>query len=144
MSNAPAKALLTVAGVVSAAKVGEWLTTSKHDRLVKKTAKGISRKAPDATLQVDHTVDAGEGQPDTIGGFRPDLVVRDFPRFFAVEVETKSSLDTHASKQLEVFASKRNYTAVLVVPSSTIPAAEEFVENRVDADVRVATPSDAV
>jgi hypothetical protein len=138
------KALAALVGLVGAVSIHDRLTTSKHDRVVRKTAKSIERGAPEATLYVDHESGVGDGQPDTIEGYRPDVMVRDFPRFLAIEVETRDSLDTHASEQLEAFAARRNYTSVLVVPSSTVPAAEEFVENRVNADVRVATPSDVV
>ncbi|WP_254538704.1 hypothetical protein [Halomarina litorea] len=138
------KALAALVGLVGAVSIHDHLTTSKHDRVVRKTAKSIEREAPEATLHVDHESGVGNGQPDTIERYRPDITVRDFPRFLAIEIETRDSLDTHASEQLEAFASKRNYTAVLVVPSSTVPVAEEFVENRVDADVRVATPSNVV
>lgn len=136
-----------VASTAAAGKLYNWLTESKHDRTLKKAGKKLEAGTSDeVTIRADHGVDVGDGTPRKLNGKVPDLTLTHFASstFIAFEVETADSLDGHAKSQLEAFNRKDNYEAVLVVPSSALQEAHEFVREKVFADVTVTTPPNVV
>lgn len=133
------------AAAYGAVKGIEYLTTTEHDRALKKAYK-VADKYTDssATIFVDHVTD----QPTPHGAVDgltqvPDMVIRgnpDVPNVI-VEVETADSLDrayADARSQLEDFRT-RGYRRLLVVPSDALEAAETLA-GAVDGTVTVTTP----
>ena len=79
---------------------------SKHDAEVRKTARRLERQGYDVQADV-----AGFRQPDTLGGYRPDVVARKGRQRKIVEVETPESVDSARDRgQQRAFreASKRS------------------------------------
>ena len=73
---------------------------SKHDAEVRKTANTLKRKGYDVKADVK-----GFAQPDTIGGFRPDVVAKKGKERVIVEVETPDSVDSaRDQKQQKAFS----------------------------------------
>ena len=62
---------------------------SKHDAKVLQVAEGLSRMGYKVEADL-----AGFSRPDTINGFRPDVVARKGWDRIIVEVETRDSLNT--------------------------------------------------
>lgn len=61
---------------------------SKHDAQVRQTAEGLQRRGYDVTADI-----SGFKKPDTIGGFRPDVVAKKGWERVIVEVETPDSVN---------------------------------------------------
>lgn len=138
----------------SAAVVGykllDHVSTSSHDRTVKRTYKTLSRAAPaDATVYADH-ITPGPNPESTVEGITgiPDVVVTSVEgNNLIIEVETAESLQERSAQVHEQLAGfgKRGYTRVLVVPDSNhaLAAGTSFLERRDDdlADsIQLATP----
>lgn len=62
---------------------------SKHDTEVRRIAKDMQAKGYDVQADV-----AGYSKPDTIGGYRPDVIARKGVERKIVEVETSESRNT--------------------------------------------------
>ena len=62
---------------------------SKHDAEVEKTARRLERQGYDVQADL-----AGFRQPDTIAGYRPEVVARKGRERKIVEVETPESVDS--------------------------------------------------
>lgn len=142
----PVYGLLALGGAVKAI---EYVTTSTHDRVLKKCHKAAVRATSDAaTVYVDHInadTESPAGVVADIDGV-PDLIVNEpHGRSLIVEVETASSLQDqpgHAAEQLEDFATP-GFKRVLAVPDDAEDVANAFVEEYDFGDaVVVATPGD--
>lgn len=132
-----------------AVKAYDYVTTSTHDRVLKKSFKAAKRSTSDAaTLYVDHIKDDVESPAGVVADINgvPDLIVHEpHGRSLIVEVETSESLQDqpgHAVEQLEDFAT-RGFKRVLVVPDNGEDVANAFVEDHdLDGAVVVATPGE--
>lgn len=62
---------------------------SKHDAKVRRVAQDLQRKGYNVEADV-----SGFGRPDTINGYRPDVVAKKGRDRIIVEVETKDSVNT--------------------------------------------------
>ena len=62
---------------------------SKHDATVRNTANRLKKQGYDVKADV-----SGFKQPDTIGGFRPDIAAKKGEKKIIVEVETPDSVDS--------------------------------------------------
>lgn len=132
---------------VGVAKALDYLNTSSHDRVLKKSYKTVKRNtSSSATIYVDHINPSGsDGNPrnkvDGISGV-PDIVVKDFPTNLIIEIEDAEGLQRpqRAIDQLDGF-SKSGTKRVLVVPDAeeTLAAAEAIVDE-VQGSVAITTP----
>lgn len=72
---------------------------SKHDGEVRRVARQLEKK--DFNVEADVS---GYARPDTIGGFRPDVVARKGRERKIIEVETPDSVDSaRDSEQQQAF-----------------------------------------
>ncbi len=77
---------------------------SKHDTEVRRTASGLERRGYDVKADVK-----GFSQPDTISGFRPDVVATKGRERKIVEVETPDSVGSaRDQKQQQAFRRSAN------------------------------------
>ena len=67
---------------------------SKHDAEVRKVANQLKKQRYDVQADV-----SGFKQPDTIGGFRPDVVAQKGKQRKIIEVETPDSVDSARDQQ---------------------------------------------
>ncbi|MFY4814887.1 hypothetical protein ACOJIV_19655 [Haloarcula sp. AONF1] len=141
---------LAAAGAVAygGAKAVEYLTTSEHDRALKKTYKHLESTVPDATLFVDHIDVDVAGNPEGVLDIDriPDLILHNQRSAnLVVEVETGDSLRNagdEARAQLQAFGSP-GYRRVLVVPEDASGLAKNAIQDWPidDETIYVANPS---
>ena len=67
---------------------------SKHNTTVKKLAKQYQQKGYKVKADIE-----GWGKPDTIKGYRPDIIAEKGSHKTVVEVETKDSVDSKRDQQ---------------------------------------------
>lgn len=125
-------------------KLYERATTSKHDRVLKKTYKTVSKNtSSEATIYAAH-IDVDAPDPKNVLAIDgvPDLILQGFTEpNLVVEVETGKSLNGTTRAQLEGFR-YQGFKTVLVVPSGDVDAAEGFLaEHDLDEFITLATPS---
>lgn len=138
--------LVTAVVVVSGIgyKLYERVTTSKHDRVLKKTYKTVSKHtSSEATIYADH-IDVDAPNPKNVLAIDgvPDLILQGFTEpNLIVEVETEKSLNGTTRAQLKGFR-YQGFKTVLVVPSGDVDAAEGFLDQHdLDKFTTLATPS---
>lgn len=138
--------LVSAAVVVSGIgyKLYEHATTSKHDRVLKKTYKRVSKNtSSEATIYADH-IDVDAPNPKNVLAIDgvPDLILQGFTEpNLIVEVETEKSLNGTTRAQLEGFR-YQGFKTVLVIPPGDDDAAEGFLaEHDLDEVITLATPS---
>ena len=137
-----------ILALIGGAAVLDHISTSKHDRLLKRTYKTANRNtSSDADLYTDHinprhAAGNTDGVVDGIDGI-PDLIVQDFPTNLIIEVEDAKGLKhpQRVIEQVDGF-SKRGAKRVLVVPDAeeTLTVANEIAAE-VDGSVTVETPN---
>lgn len=136
-----------ILAVIGGAAVLDHLSTSKHDRLLKKTYNTASWNTSSNTdVYTDHidprkAAGNANGVVDGIEGI-PDLVIHDFPTNLIVEVEDAEGLKRpqRVIDQLDGF-SKQGAKRILVVPDAeeTLTVGNEIAAE-VDGTVTVETP----
>lgn len=90
------------------------LSISEHDRAVRHYAMRMLVEG----YEVKARVEGWFQEPDTIGGYRPDIVARKDDRFIIIEIK-KGEIDWPKIKVLEVFASMRpEFHLELITPES--------------------------
>ena len=76
---------------------------TKHDRAIRAEANNYKKRGYEVQADV-----SGYPQPPTVGGYRPDLMVKKGGQRTIVEVETEDSLNTaHAAAQNGAFLRAR-------------------------------------
>lgn len=90
------------------------LSVSEHDSAVRHYA---MRMLADG-YEVRARVEGWFQEPETIGGYRPDIVARKDGRFIIIEIK-KSEIDWPKIKALETFASMRpEFQLQLITPET--------------------------
>lgn len=88
---------------------------SQHDRCVRRTANSYKKRGYKVQADIE-----GFDQPDTISGYRPDVIARKGGHETVVEIETLDSVDTardegqqSAFKKHAARSDKRHYRRVV-------------------------------
>ena len=90
------------------------LSVSEHDRAVRHYAMRMLADGYDVRARVEGWFQ----EPDTIGGYRPDIVARKDDHFIIIEVK-KGDIDWPKIKALEAFASMRpEFQLQLITPET--------------------------
>lgn len=90
------------------------LSVSEHDRAVRHYAMRMLADGYDVQARVEGWFQ----EPETIGGYRPDIVARKDDHFIIIEIK-KGEIDWPKIKALEVFASRRpEFQLQLITPET--------------------------